>query len=74
VQPANDSIAEHIRATTLNNSVDSNNDPENSVQYKRLPASKTKKNVPAASIGYDNDKKLSYVGIFSLLINHIFLL
>jgi hypothetical protein len=69
VPPADDSIAEQIRATTLNNSVDANNDPDNSVQYKRLPARKTKQNLPSASIGQENEKTLSYVRIFSRHIN-----
>jgi hypothetical protein len=48
VPPADETIAEHIRAIRENNSVDPNNDPHNTVQYKRV-APRVGKNASAMS-------------------------
>jgi hypothetical protein len=43
IPPMDDSVEEQVRVARENNGVTSNNDPEHSVQYTRLPPKKSNK-------------------------------
>jgi hypothetical protein len=74
IPPADQSIAEHIRAIRENNSVDPDNDPHNTVQYKRMAPRANKKtsamsgHKDSGPISLTTGKSFSYVSYKSIYI------